>query len=94
MTLRAVAPRKTPSKPQCKTVSQAAEDNDRRGELVAMRARLARAIDDPETPPRDLASLTRRQLEIGREIETIDAAEVKTDVSDEQVTDSFDASAI
>ena len=44
-------------------------------ELKAMRRRLARAMDDPNTPARDLAALSRRQLEIGREIESIEIAE-------------------
>jgi hypothetical protein len=32
-------------------------------------------MDDPNTPARDLAALSRRQLEIGREIEAIVVAE-------------------
>jgi hypothetical protein len=39
-----------------------------------MRARVATAVEDPDTPARDLASLTRRLLEIAKEIEAIDAA--------------------
>ena len=40
-----------------------------------MRRRIARALDDPNTPGRDLASLSRRQLEIGKEIEAIVVSE-------------------
>lgn len=40
-----------------------------------MRRRIARTLDDPNTPARDLAALSRRQLEIGREIEAIVIAE-------------------
>ncbi|OBA62237.1 hypothetical protein A5780_19250 [Nocardia sp. 852002-20019_SCH5090214] len=40
-----------------------------------MRRRLARALDDPQTPARDLAALSRRQLEIGKEIELIELAQ-------------------
>ncbi|QDP43630.1 hypothetical protein SEA_PHORBESPHLOWER_1 [Gordonia phage PhorbesPhlower] len=57
------------------SVVQSAEKGSRLDELKAMRLRLARAIDDPNTPARDLAALTRRQLEIGREIEAIEIAE-------------------
>lgn len=40
-----------------------------------MRRRLAVALDDPNTPARDLAALSRRQLEIGKEIEAIVVSE-------------------
>lgn len=40
-----------------------------------MRRRIARAMDDVNTPARDLAALSRRQLEIGREIEAVQVAE-------------------
>lgn len=55
------------------SVTQAAEDGSRLDLLVAMRARVASAVEDPETPPRDLAALTRRLLEIANEIATIEA---------------------
>ncbi|QFG14053.1 terminase small subunit [Mycobacterium phage Curiosium] len=55
-----------------KSITQAAIDRDRYGLLVAMHTRVAEVIDDPETPPRDLAALTRRLMEIAREIEAID----------------------
>lgn len=72
-TLRAVTPgekRETP-----KTILEAAEAGSRLEELRAMRRRLARSLDDPNTPARDLAALSRRQLEIGKEIEAIVIAE-------------------
>ena len=37
-----------------------------------MRNRLAKAVSDPETHPRDLAALSRRLHEIFKEIEVID----------------------
>jgi hypothetical protein len=40
-----------------------------------MRRRIARALDDVTTPARDLAALSRRQLEIGKEIEAIEIVE-------------------
>lgn len=63
------APRKSSS------ILQAAEAGSRLEELRAMRRRLASAMDDPNTPARDLAALSRRQLEIGREIEAIVVSE-------------------
>ena len=58
-----------------KSILDAAEQGSRIEELRAMRRRLARAMDDPNTPARDLAALSRRQLEIGREIEAIVVSE-------------------
>ena len=58
-----------------KTILEAAEAGSRIEELRAMRRRIARALDDPNTPARDLAALSRRQLEIGKEIEAIVVAE-------------------
>lgn len=57
------------------TILEAAELGSRIEELRAMRRRIAKAMDDPNTPARDLAALSRRQLEIGREIEAIVVAE-------------------
>jgi hypothetical protein len=72
--LRAVNPgEKAPSRRRVLSVLEAAEHGTRRDELVAMRRRIARAIDDPNCSSRDLAALTRRQIEISRDIEAIDA---------------------
>lgn len=71
-TLRAVA---EDEKARPTTILEAAEQGSRLEELRAMRRRLAKALDDPNTPARDLAALSRRQLEIGREIEAIVIAE-------------------
>lgn len=54
------------------SVDQAASSGDHRALLVAMRDRIARAVADPECPPRDLASLTRRLQDIAREIAQVD----------------------
>lgn len=71
--LRAVAPGEKREVP--KTILEAAELGSRLEELRAMRRRIAKAMDDVNTPARDLAALSRRQLEIGREIEAIVIAE-------------------
>lgn len=54
------------------TITEAAASGDRRALLVAMRSRVASAVEDEETPPRDLAALSRRLLEIANEIAVID----------------------
>lgn len=74
-TLRAVAPdeRTAPKRPT--SILDAAENGTRLDELRAMRRRIARSLDDPNTLARDLASLSRRQLEISREIEAIEITE-------------------
>lgn len=56
-------------------VLDATGSNSRRDELVALRVRIATAIDDEKTPARDLAALTRRQIDISKEIETLDRIE-------------------
>lgn len=73
--LRAVKPDDKPERKRPSTILEAAERGSRLEELRAMRRRLAKALDDPNTPARDLAALSRRQLEIGKEIEAIIIAE-------------------
>jgi hypothetical protein len=72
MALRAVDPDESAPK---LSILQAAEQGSRIAELRAMRRRIAQAMDDQSTPARDLAALSRRQLEIGREIEAIVVSE-------------------
>lgn len=71
--LRAVAPDET--RAALPSILEAAEAGSRLDELRAMRRRLARALDDPNTAARDLAALSRRQIEIGRDIEAIVVSE-------------------
>ena len=92
--LRAVAPDETPAQP-ITSVSDAAERGTRLDELVQMRKVIARAEDSPNTSPRDLAALSRRHIEISKEIESLrrQAEEDKRDAS--TVPDQpFDAAAI
>lgn len=71
--LRAVkADDKAPAKAKKLDVEQAAESGDHRELLVAMRARIAKAVRNEDCPPRDLAALTRRLQDIAKEIESID----------------------
>jgi hypothetical protein len=87
----------TPSAPRgrLKSVTRAAGDGNRRELLVAVRARVATAVEDPNTPARDLAALTRRLLEIAKEIESIDvAAEEESGERGAAPDEAFDESAI
>ena len=97
--LRAVAtdeklPPKRSVKPQ--TIAQAASGGSTRDVLVASRDRIARALDDPNIAARDLASNSKRLMEIIREIEAIDArAAEEGDGDAAEVQDGdFDASAV
>lgn len=80
-----------------KTLEQAARDGDDIAELKAMRLRLAKALANPDTPARDLASLSRRQIEIGREIRSLEAlAKQEAAEGDDKPAEDeeFDASAV
>lgn len=58
-----------------KSVAEAAAGGDRRELLVAMRDRIAKAVADPDCPPRDLAALSRRLQDIAKDIDGIDLVE-------------------
>lgn len=53
------------------SVSDAAESGSRIAELRAMRRVIARRLDDEATAARDLAALSKRQMDISREIEEL-----------------------
>lgn len=92
--LRVVAADETPAKKPPRTIVEAAEGTSREL-LVAMRTRIARTLDDPNCPPRDQASLSRRLLEIRKEIEAIDAAAEQEEAESAQVDDeALDATAL
>lgn len=77
------------------SITEAAEAGDHRELLVATRARVAKAVEDPNCPPRDLAALTRRLTEINREIEAIDAKLLQEAREDVSVADEeWDASTL
>lgn len=81
--LRSVAPGETPPAPaKPMSILEAVDAGDRLAELVAMHRRLAKVLDDPTCPPREMASLSRRQMEIGREIDAMKA--VRRDEDGEQ----------
>lgn len=71
--LRVVAPGESAEPVRKLTVTQAASDGTPRELLVALRDRVARDVENPNTLARDLAALTRRLMEICRDIEALDA---------------------
>jgi hypothetical protein len=82
--LRAVAgpaPRK-----RAMTVATAAGRGGRRDLLVALRSRIAKAVEDSATSPRDLAALSRQLLEIVKEIGELDAADGTDDIGTSAAT--------
>ena len=90
--LRAVT---TDEKPRPKSITEAASSGTHRELLVAMRDRIAKAVEDPNCPPRDLASLSRRLHELSKDIEQHDAVEAQEVSQGGPVADEdFDASAI
>lgn len=70
--LKVVPPDAKPT-PKPLTVTKAADEGSERQLLVAMRARLARSVEDPATPAPALAALSRQLLMVDKEIRTIDA---------------------
>jgi ribosome-binding protein aMBF1 (putative translation factor) len=97
--LHSVPPGRTPPrtrklKASPKTVTVAAESGTTRELMVAMRARIATAVEDPNTAARDLAALTKRLVEVVRDIEAIDAREAQGGDAANAPDEAFDASAI
>ena len=92
--LRAVKPNETPRPKPRQSVSEAASSGDHRALLVAMRDRIAVAVQNPECPPRDLAALTRRLADIAKEIKALDLAAKQE--ADESVPDDeeFDPASV
>lgn len=90
--LRAVAEDEKP--PVAKSVTEAARSGTTRELLSAMRGRVASAVEDPNTPARDLAALTKRLVEVVRDIEAIDARTEEAESHAIVEDGKFDAKAI
>lgn len=69
-----------------RTISNAAKSGDRRRLLVALRNRIAKDLDEGRIASRDLASLTKRLVDIAAEIDRIDKGESR----DNPVADALD----
>jgi hypothetical protein len=76
------------------TVTQAAERGTPRELLAALRDRVATDVENPNTPARDLAALTRRLMEITRDIDAIDAAGEEGDGRDPTPDESWNVEAL
>lgn len=95
--LRAVPTKTTPatrSRRKPRTVADAAASGSHLGLLVAMRERIARTVSDPDCPPRDLSSLTRRLQDIAKEIEAIEMRARQEAGEDASTDETWDDSAI
>lgn len=93
--LRAVvAGEKAPVKARTKTVTEAAKSGTTRELLSATRDRIAVAVEDPNTPARDLAALSKRLMETVREIEAIDARTEESESHANVEDGKFDAAAV
>lgn len=91
--LRVVAPGEK-AKRKKHTVSSAASDGDRLDLLLAMRDRVATAVEHKDTPARDLAALTRRLMEIAKEIEILEAAAAEEAADADVGDEAFDEAAL
>lgn len=80
--------------PRRKSVADAAQGGDRRELLVAMRDRIAKTISDPDCPPRDLASLTRRLQDIAKEIDQLELSGGVGSVVVSSGDERFDAASV
>ena len=93
--LRAVAPDEKPAKADPKSITAAIGTGRQRDILIATRNRIARTLDDPKCPPRDLAALTRRLDDVVEKLVALDqAAKQEADESGLVEDEAFDASAI
>jgi hypothetical protein len=94
-TLRSVSADEKPVAPvRPKTVTEAAKTGTTRELLSATRDRIAVAVEDPNTPARDLAALSKRLMETVREIEAIDARTEESESHAHVEDGKFDSAAI
>ena len=94
--LRAVSPDEAPTTLRRYTITEAVERGNQRDQLIALRDRVAKTVEDPNCPPRDLAALTRRLQDIAKEIEAIDlrAKEEGADAADVAADEDWSAEAL
>lgn len=71
-TLRAVGPDEKPV-PVPRTIEEASQRGDELSELRLTRVAIARKLDDPNCQARDMASLSKRLMELAREIAAVEA---------------------
>lgn len=95
MALRAVEPGEKAPPKKVMSILEAVEAGDRLAELEATHRRIAKAVQDENTRATDLASLTRRQMEISREVESL-RRQVAEEAAEHDVSadEAFDAEAL
>lgn len=77
------------------SITEAADAGEVRALLVALQARVATAVQDPGTPARDLAALSKRLMEIAHEIKALDIETEEAEAAQNVSVDTrFDAAAI
>lgn len=74
---RAVGPDDAPEMSEIVSVFEAGERGSKLDELTQLRRILARAIDDPQTPAKELSPLSRRYTEISNEIHSLKKREIE-----------------
>lgn len=86
---------KKPATPRKKSVTQAAANGTELELLQAVREVIAKKVQHPNTPARDLAALTKRLMDITREINALLEAEEQEAKERAEVPDeAFDSDAI
>ena len=83
-----------PALPRPKTIAEAVERGSTLDVLRLARERIARTLDEPNCPPREQASLSRRLIEMGKEIDAIEARSLEDDPVAKVEDGKFDAAAI
>lgn len=64
---------KKPARP--KTIAEAAKSGSEKDTLMALRDRLAKAVDSDTTPARDLAALSKRLTDVMKDLKAFEQAE-------------------
>lgn len=68
--------------------------SSRRADLEKMRERLSQAFYDPDTKPADLSPLSRRLMEVDRDLEAINTAEAEDEEDVPTPDEEFNPEAI
>ena len=63
-----------------KKIVTSSKEDDRLGELRSLRVSIANRLDNEKTAARDVASLSRRLIEIGREIDELLEAKERAEI--------------
>ena len=82
--LRVVGHGRMVPSPEPSTVLEATRSGGRLAELKAIRSLLAKSLDSERTSARDLASLSRRFIEVSRDIESLSIESLSGEVTAEE----------